>query len=118
MADLGWFIFSTRGVVACLGLATLWVTLSRGSAASRRGLAALALFYLASSAEILPAALRQLVAAGYRPLTARDVPPGRTAVVLLGSGSYRFRDWSDRELVMVDPLGSMRLLEAARVFPW
>jgi uncharacterized SAM-binding protein YcdF (DUF218 family) len=64
----------------------------------------------------VPASIRQVLAAGYRPLVSSDVPPGRTAVVLLGSGSLRFRDWADNQFALVDPIGASRLLEAARVF--
>ena len=38
------------------------------------------------------------------------------AVVLLGSGSYRYRDWDDGQVTSVDDIGHSRVLEAARVF--
>jgi uncharacterized SAM-binding protein YcdF (DUF218 family) len=76
----------------------------------------LVLFYWTASTDIVPDTIRELLAAGYRPLTRADVPPGRTAVVLLGSGSLRFRDWSENQLAVSDPIGASRLLEAARVY--
>jgi uncharacterized SAM-binding protein YcdF (DUF218 family) len=44
------------------------------------------------------------------------VPSGRTAVVLLGSGSYTQTDWLGRTYSVLDPTGAERTLEAARVF--
>ncbi len=52
----------------------------------------------------------------FHPLTRADVPPGRSVVVLLGSGSYRREDWSDVKLSVLDPIGVERTLEAARVY--
>ena len=53
---------------------------------------------------------------GLRPLTAADVPPGRTAIVVLGSGSYAIRDWDDNEYSTTDAIAASRVLEAVRVY--
>jgi uncharacterized SAM-binding protein YcdF (DUF218 family) len=116
VADVGWFVFSAGGAIVCLLIGAAWALASRGSIASRRYLAAVSLFYWVCSADVFPEAGRRLISSGYRPLTRADVPPGRTAVVLLGSGSFRFRDWSENQFAIVDPIGASRLLEAARVF--
>ena len=92
-----------------------WALLTRRGGA-RRFAIAVALFYWIASTDIVPDTIRVALATGYRPLTRADVAPGRTAVVLLGSGSLRFRDWSDNQLALIDPIGASRLLEASRVF--
>ncbi|MGC4082441.1 MAG: YdcF family protein [Vicinamibacterales bacterium] len=56
------------------------------------------------------------MAAPYEPLERADVPSGRTAVVLLGSGGYGLEDWNDNQFAVVDRIGGARLFEAARVF--
>lgn len=116
MADIGWFVFSAGGAIVFLIIGAGWALISRGSAASRRYLVAVALLYWLCSADIFPATARRLISAGYTPLKRADVSPGRTAVVLLGSGSFQFRDWSENHFAVVDRIGASRLLEAARVF--
>jgi uncharacterized SAM-binding protein YcdF (DUF218 family) len=56
------------------------------------------------------------LAAGFTPLRREDVPEGRTAVVLLGSGARQERDWAGGRITVVDPIGASRLVEAARVY--
>ncbi|MGE3957978.1 MAG: YdcF family protein [Vicinamibacterales bacterium] len=115
MAQIGWFVFSGGGAITLLALAGIWAAWS-GSARSRTALLLLALFYWVSSTEAVADALRRVMAAPYAPLAKTDVPPGRTAVVLLGSGGWGVRDWSENQLAVVDRIGAARLLEAARVF--
>ena len=109
-------MFSSAGATACLAIGALWALASRGSLASRRFLAVCAACYWLAGAYIVPETVRSWLARGYAPLTRADVPAGRTAVVLLGSGSYQFRDWSDGQFVVIDRIAAARLLEAARVF--
>lgn len=116
MAGVGWIVFSSAGATACLAIGAVWALLSRGSLASRRFLALCAACYWLAGAYIVPETVRGLLTHGYTPLTRTDVPAGRTAVVLLGSGSHQFRDWSDRQFVVIDQVGAARLLEADRVF--
>ena len=116
MADLVWYIFSSGGAVVLLAAAAVWALVSPRSSAARRVLSALVLFYWITSTDIVPDTVRQLLASGYAPLTRQQVPAGRTAVILLGSGSLRFRDWSENQFAVVDPIGASRLLEAARVY--
>ncbi len=116
MSDFGWYFFSASGAIACLAAGALWSILSRGSAASRRVLLATAVVYWVASAYAVPDAVRSWLAAPYHPLTREDVPAGRTAVVLLGSASLQFRDWSENTFAIVDGISASRLLEAARAF--
>jgi uncharacterized SAM-binding protein YcdF (DUF218 family) len=115
VAGLVWFLFSAGGAVTCLSAAAVWVLVSR-SRSSRRTLLAVALFYLAASAYVVPHTVWRLMVAGYAPLTREAVPPGRVAVVLLGSGSYQVRDWAGTHFAVVDRIAAARLLEAARLF--
>lgn len=115
MASLAWYLFSSGGAIVLLSVAVGWALLTRRGGA-RRSAIAVALFYWIASTDIVPDTIRVALATGYRPLTRADVAPGRTAVVLLGSGSLRFRDWSDNQLALIDPIGASRLLEASRVF--
>jgi len=115
VASLAWYLFSSGGAIVLLSVAVGWALLTRRSGA-RRFAIAVALFYWTASTDIVPDTIRLVLASGYRPLTRADVAPGRTAVVLLGSGSLRFRDWSDNQLALIDPIGASRLLEASRVF--
>ena len=64
----------------------------------------------------MPVVIERVLVAGYAPLTATDVPPGRTAVVLLGSGTHVARDWDGRRFATVDRIGASRVAEAARVY--
>jgi len=116
VAVVGWLVFSSAGAIACLALGAVWALVSRGSLNSRRFLALCAVFYWLAGSYIVPETVRGLLARGYAPLTRADVPAGRTAVVLLGSGSHQFRDWTDGQFVVVDRIAASRLLEAARVY--
>jgi uncharacterized SAM-binding protein YcdF (DUF218 family) len=116
VAGVGWLVFSSAGATWCLAIAALWVVASRGSRASRRFLVVCAVGYWLAGMYIVPETLRSWLTHGYAPLTRAAVPAGRTAVVLLGSGSYQFRDWSEGQFVVVDRVAAARLLEAARVF--
>ena len=46
----------------------------------------------------------------------RTFPPGRTAIVVLGSGGVTARDWDANAYSIVDPWAASRVLEASRVF--
>jgi uncharacterized SAM-binding protein YcdF (DUF218 family) len=117
VAQFVWFLFSSGGAIVVLVAGVAWTVVSRGSRNSRRFLIAAALLYWAAGAYIVPETVKRLFfVSGYAPLTRADVPPGRTAVLLFGSGGYQFRDWSGNRFSVVDRIGASRLLEAARVF--
>jgi uncharacterized SAM-binding protein YcdF (DUF218 family) len=110
------FLLSGGGAISCLSLLTLWVVLSRGSAPARRALAVGAVAYWTAGAYLVPQTVTRLLAAPYTPLTADRVPPGRTAIVLLGSSAYQVGDWSGKHFSTLDRISASRLLEAARVY--
>ncbi len=110
------FLISGAGAIVVLFGLGLWL-MARPTARRRRAafVAAAALYLLASSFQVAHAAAG-LLARPFRPLQASDVPAGRTAVILLGSGTYTQRNWSDERYSVLDPVGAERTLEAARVF--
>ena len=117
MSDFIWFLCSTSGVLATLALGALWLWAQPRSTLVRRFLLAAALFYSAASVYIVPATLGRPLTRGYQRLTARDVPSGVTAIVLLGAGGETVVGWEkDRPLSILDLDGAARVLEAARVF--
>ncbi|MGE0702330.1 MAG: YdcF family protein [Vicinamibacterales bacterium] len=116
MADAAWYVFSSGGVVSLLGAAALWLALRPHSRPARGAVAALVCFYVIVSTWAITHRATAALGAGFVPLKAEDVPPGTTAIVVLGSGSFTARDWDDGSLSIVDAWAAMRVLEAARVF--
>jgi uncharacterized SAM-binding protein YcdF (DUF218 family) len=116
VSDLFTFVFSVGGIVLALLVGTLWLWVRPQSRGPRVFLLGVAIGYgLASIYSIDHLALHSL-SAGFRPFSAADVPPGRTAVIVMGSGSFTARDWEDNAYSMPDAGAASRVLEAARVF--
>lgn len=116
MTEAVWFLFSPSAIVVALAAGAAWAAFAPRSRGARRFLAGAAVFYWIASAWAVTHAAASLLAAGYRPLARADVPPGRTAVVLLGAASLQVRDWSENYLTLLDRHSAARTLEAARVF--
>lgn len=116
MTDFVWFVFTSGGFVVSALVAALWLALRPHAKAARRFLLAVVLFYTLISIYAVGYVLTLPLLAGYHPLTAADVPPGRTAVVVLGSGGYSIWDWSENEFSDTEPVASSRVIEAVRVF--
>lgn len=116
MTTAVWFLFSSGAVVAFLLVGALWIWRRPHSPNARRFLLLAALVYTALSIYGISYATGRLLLIGLRPLTQSDVPPGRTAIVLLGSGSFTARDWDENRFSIVDRAAASRVLEAARVF--
>lgn len=116
MAGVVWYLFSAAGAIVCTAIGVLWLLVARTSPWPRRWLVAVVVTFWIASTAAVPAGVGRLLAWGFAPLTREMVPPGRTAVVLLGSGSYRLQDWGSGEFLVVDRIGASRLVEAARVF--
>jgi uncharacterized SAM-binding protein YcdF (DUF218 family) len=76
----------------------------------------LALAYGLASVFGISYGVERLLALGYRPLAKSDVPPGRTAIVVLGSASYTARSWSEDSFSVLDRPAAARVAEAVRVF--
>jgi uncharacterized SAM-binding protein YcdF (DUF218 family) len=110
------FIFTVDAVVLSLAAAAVWIARRPASRTARRALAGVALFYVLFSTYGVTDALGRLLVLGFAPLERADVPPGRTAIVVLGSGSFTVTDWDGHAFSNVDPHAASRVLEAVRVF--
>jgi uncharacterized SAM-binding protein YcdF (DUF218 family) len=110
------FVFTTDAVVLLLVVTALWLAWRPGSRPARRTLFAAALFYGVVSTFGVSYAAGRLLVRGFEPLKRSDVPAGRAAVVVLGSGSVTVRDWDGREYSTVDYSAAARVLEASRVY--
>jgi uncharacterized SAM-binding protein YcdF (DUF218 family) len=115
-ASIFWFLFSTGGVVVAVLAAVVWVFARPRSRAARVFLGCVAVGYVLVSTYAVSHAIERWIGSPFHPMTRADVPPGRTVVVLLGSGSYRRMDWSGTKMSVLDPIGLERTLEAARVY--
>lgn len=115
-ADFFWFLFSSSGIILLLIVATGWIWTRPQSRAARLFLVVLVASFALASAYPIPHSVVRALGSGFHPLTRTDVPPGRTAVVLLGSGSRTRRDWSGQTMSVLDAIGVERTLEAARVY--
>lgn len=116
LADIGWLLFSVGGVLIVLLALCAWLVMRPASRAARRWLVATALGYTIVSLYPVAHAGTHLLSRGFEPLARDHVPPGRTAVVVLGSSGYTVFDWANNRLAVLDPIGLSRTLEAARVY--
>lgn len=115
MSALVWFVFSAGGLAVFFAACALWTIVGSRPRAARIVSLAGAGFYLLASVPAVPEALTWPLLTGLRPLRPTDVGPGRTAIVVLGSGSVSVRDWSGNRFFTTDPIASSRVLEAVRV---
>jgi uncharacterized SAM-binding protein YcdF (DUF218 family) len=115
-AFIFWFLCSAGGVIVVLLAGVGWLYARPKSRAPRVFLALVAVGYMLASVYAVPHSVERWISAPFHALAERDIPSGRNVVVLLGSGSYRRLDWSDVEMSVLDPIGTERTLEAARVF--
>lgn len=110
------FLLSSGGVTLVLLILALWNVLRPRGHRPRVWLVAIALLYAGLGSYPLPHRVALWLGSPFHPLTKADVGPGRTAVVLLGSGSNTALNWSGGNYSVVDPTGADRVLEAVRVF--
>jgi uncharacterized SAM-binding protein YcdF (DUF218 family) len=116
VSEFVWFFFSAAGAMCALVVCGLWLWARPASRLGRGLLIAAALFYVVAGIHGTGHQLARLLGAGFRPFQRADVPQGRTALVVLGSGSFTARDWDRRPFSIVDPWAALRIVEAARVF--
>lgn len=108
------FLLSVGGIVISFVAIALWLRSRPESARGRRVLLLVAVAYTLLTIYSVNYAIGRLLFLEYEPLA--SAPPGVTAIVVLASGSFTTRDWSDREYSIVDPVAASRVLEAARVY--
>lgn len=110
-----YFIFSASGPIIALCFVAVWLWRRPSSPLPRRLAGALAIFYVLASLSIVPYGITRLLSIGYHQLHAEEVPPGPTAIVLLGGGDQFIQGWTE-SLTVTTPTEAERVLEAARVF--
>jgi len=116
VARLLGFAISVGGLLIAVLVVAAWLLVRPASRAARALLAAIAVFYTVLSTYPLPHAVARRLSGAYPPLARGAIPAGRTALVLLGSGSYTEYDWAGGRAAVLDPHGLARTLEAARAY--
>jgi uncharacterized SAM-binding protein YcdF (DUF218 family) len=115
-AAIFWLLFSSTGIVLLVAVATVWIWMRPSSRTARFFLAFVTAGFTILSLYPVSSAIFRAIGSEYRPLVRSDVPPGRSVVVLLGSGTRTRKDWSDRSMSILDSIGLERTLEAARAY--
>jgi uncharacterized SAM-binding protein YcdF (DUF218 family) len=110
------FALSLGGFVTCSVAAILYVFARPGSKAARRIMVFVVAVYSCLSIYGISHPFVAALSSSYKPFGASDVPQGRTAIVVLGSGGYTIRDWAGNELSTPDAYAASRAIEAARVY--
>lgn len=110
------FVVSSAGMATLMLALAIWIFVRPQSRRARTALLLTAVFYLAAGLHPLSHRVSDALAGRFQPLTRAAVPPGRTAIVLLGSGAFTVTDWSGRRQSLIDVTGAERTLEAARIF--
>ena len=116
MTDLVSYTFSVGGFVIALVFGMAWRFARSRSCASQMFLLCITIAYTLASIYGVSYGAGRLLIGDLRPLTSSDVPAGRTAMVVLGSGTFTARDWAAGEFSVVDPSAATRVAEAARVY--
>jgi len=115
VSQLAYFVFSTSGAVDLFAAAAIWLALRPRSAAARRTIAALALFYVVASIYAAPAFVAEQLARPYHRFDRADAPHGRVALVIFGAGDERVSGWDDH-IWIPNAVAAARVMEAARVY--
>ncbi len=111
------FAFSSAGFTLGLFVVLIWLRLRRHSRLPWLLLGFGVVFYLGSSIYVVSYTAGRILTSRFHPLVAADVPSGgRTAVVIMGSGSVVVTDWDGGFFSTVDDEGAARVLEAVRVY--
>ena len=110
------FAFSAGGVICAVAGALVWLQVRKHSVGARRLLIAVVIGYALAAIYPIGHAATWLLTRGLRPFASSDVPSNRTAVVILGSGSFSARDWDGKTSSVPDRSGAARIVEAARVY--
>jgi uncharacterized SAM-binding protein YcdF (DUF218 family) len=117
------YAVSVTGLLLGLLAGVVWLYVSRSPRAPRRWLSAVLVIYMAASVHAVGRIISWPLRRGFSPFTAANVPPGRSAIVLLGAGSRTVQGRGTEKISVLNLAGAARVLEAARVFrtmdsPW
>lgn len=110
------FVFSPGGAIVSLLAAALWIRFRPASPTARRFLLAVISAYTLASIYVIPYTVGRGLVAGYKPISAGNVPAGRTAIVVLGSSAGSVEDWDRRRFLFMESSAASRTWEARRVY--
>lgn len=110
------FVFSHGGVIVSLLAAALWIRFRPASPTPRRVLLAIISAYTLASIYVIPYIVGRALVVGYQPISAGDVPAGRTAIVVLSAGSRSVDNWDRRRFFYMPNAAASRTWEARRVY--
>src|SRR5262245_35910263 len=110
------FAFSLEGLLSSLMVLSVLLALRPRLRVARWMLLLVVLGYTVISTYPVPRAIKHVWSRPFTLLAKSDVPPGRVAIVVLGSGSYTAVDWNKNRIAVPDPIGLGRTLEAARIY--
>src|SRR5712692_6183277 len=116
MSALVDFAFSLAGLFVALISGVLWLSVRPASRHSRRFLLGVVIAYLLASIYVVPYTIGRILVIGFHEFSASDVPPGPTAIVVLGGGGVTVRDWQHERLSVPGAAAAARILEAFRVY--
>jgi uncharacterized SAM-binding protein YcdF (DUF218 family) len=116
VSDAVSFVLSPGGILVCVLVCTIAQILRPRSRRPRQTLLVLSLLYLLASIPVVAGLASRVLLIGQVPFRKTDLPPGRAAIVVLGSGGVTARDWDRNTYSIVDPWAAARVLEASRVF--
>ena len=116
LANLFNLAVSAGGLLILLIVVCAWLLLRPRSRHANTTLIVVVAWYTLLSIYPIPHAVGRYWGRGFAPLERSAVPPGRVAVVLLGSGAHTVFDWANNRTAVPDPIGLARTLEAARVY--
>jgi len=124
-ADIVRWLLSTGGIIIIFLVVSAWVFVAgrasngetRTMRRARQTLLACAIAVAMFSIYGLEYLFARVLVGAMKPFNASQIAPNkRTAIVLLGSGSWHAMDWDGRIAVYPDPAAATRELETARVF--
>jgi uncharacterized SAM-binding protein YcdF (DUF218 family) len=116
VTELIWFVFSVGGVVSFTLAGVIWLYARPASRVPRRFLLLISIAYVLCSIYAIDNGVGTLLVRGFHPFSRNDVESGRTAIVVLGSGSFTAHDWDNNTFSTVDAAAATRVAEAARVY--
>ena len=123
MSQVLLYATSVTGLLLALLAGVVWLHISQTAAGPRRWLTAVLVVYLAVSIHAVGRMVSWPLRHGFQPFSASQLPPGRSAIVLLGAGARTIHGRGTQRLTSLTLTGAARVLEAARVFrmmdsPW
>jgi uncharacterized SAM-binding protein YcdF (DUF218 family) len=124
-ADLVRYLLSSTGVIVVFFVGALWITAAARASRveslamrkARQSLLLCAIAFSLLSIYGLQVLVARAIVGSLKPFAVSDAVAGkRTAIVILGSGTWHVEDWDGRMATYPDDAAASRVLEAARVF--